>query len=181
MYRENYCPLSSCFRHLRMWHRMITVPILCTERIIAPFPLVSDISECDTQNDYCPHIMYRENYCLLSPLFQTSQSVIHRMITVPKLRTERMITSFPLVLDIPECDTQNGFCPHKCTEQIGGHTCSCASNFMKDNLNGHVCNANSKGHIFLYSHSFPKTLKNLMPCLYLRDCHYSSPKISSWL
>ena len=77
---------------------------------------VSDLLKRDTINDYRPHIY-----------------------------ADALITSFPPVSDIPECDTMNGHCPQRCIERDGGHSCSCWGDFSKDGLtNGRSCIANCK-------------------------------------
>ena len=105
MYRENYCLLSSCFRHLRVWYTEWLLPPYYVQRELLPPFLLFQTSQNVTQWLMSPYYVQRE---LLPPflLFQTSQSVIHRMITVPILCTERIIASFPPVSDILECDTE---------------------------------------------------------------------------
>jgi len=50
--------------------------------------------------------------------------------------------------DINECLKLNGFCPQKCTNEEGGHSCQCFSLFSKNqDSNGRICNApDSDGH-----------------------------------
>ena len=98
-----------------------------------------DINECLTSNGGCDQVCTNTSgsyYCTCNTGFELDAD---DHTCNGQLQQSLFGSLYIIIVDINECDTENGGCNHNCTNNAGSFVCSCQSGYQLSPLNNKMC------------------------------------------